>query len=355
MTRTREWSPNPFFSSYRVYIIKAMRIFSYTLAITCLLLGAVQIAHAQNPLQSIQENLSIVASPEAPGPNESVQIMVRSHSYDLNQSEVVWSVNGAVVERGIGIDEINIITGDVGQRTLVTVQVAPPNRSPFSQSISIIPQEIDVIWESGGYIPAFYEGKSLYSTENPLTFWAVPNFRRADGSLIPKTSLVYRWFMNGKVLGNSSGLGKDTVKLLGSAFVSQEKIKVEVSTTDGSSKAIKEIAVSPVEPLVVLYQNHPLYGTEYQTALTGTFDLEESEISIEATPFYFGIDRVGDPTLKYNWKMNGQAINTGAGTGMITLRPEGNGGGVSQISLEIKNVEEVMQSARNSFNVRFGI
>jgi len=320
--------------------------------IVVIALLAFNFADAQivSTLPNIRQNLSVEISPNNPGPFTPVDIRVNSYYYDLNQSDITWVANGQIIESGFGKNSVKIKTGSIGDLISITVLIKPPVDAPFESKISIIPEEVDLIWESEGYAPAFYPGKRMYAYENPLRVLAMPNFVSPNGQRVPQSGLVYKWTLNRGIQGSKSGLGKNQFVFTGSRFNNYETVGVEVSSPDGSLLAKKEITINPTSPLVLFYEKSPLYGIQYQNGINKSYKLEgQKEVSVVAVPYFFGVTTVNSPDLQFNWRVNGQNVLDQNEVDSLTLRNETEESGTASVSLNIRNSVRILQSTAGQF------
>ncbi|MEK7499594.1 MAG: hypothetical protein AAB649_03235, partial [Patescibacteria group bacterium] len=93
---------------------------------------------------------------------------------------------------------------------------------------------------------------------------------------------------------------------------------------------------------VALYKKDPLYGVLFNKSLLGEIIASEQEISIRAVPFFFGVDDANSASLKYEWNLNGEAVNSSRNE--VTLRkPSGSNEGQAILSLQISNTIDYFQ------------
>ncbi|TAL48820.1 hypothetical protein EPN83_03455 [Patescibacteria group bacterium] len=298
--------------------------------------------------------LSVTLIPETPGPNESVSIEAESFIVDLNAANISWTVNGKVERRGVGEKRLVITTGGLGGVTTVGIYVQPLNGLPFSDTVTIRPALVDLLWEARTYTPSFYRGKALYSQESDITVAALPHFVDSNSRTLPRENLIYQWSNNGTVLGGVSGYGRGSFTFTGSLFEKREVVAVEVQSTDGRFRAKKSITITPVSPRIVFYENHPLFGPLYNQAVGNEFALKNKEVSVLAVPYFFSAAERGDPQLEFQWSLNSNPAQSQDERDTITLRQEDEARGKSQISLSVQNISRLLQSDKKDFFVSFG-
>src|SRR3990167_10337236 len=73
-------------------------------------------------------------------------------------------------------------------------------------------EEVDLLWQGNSYVPPFYEGRTLWSSQSRITFLAIPH----GAGIGNPANLTYKWTKNGTVLGNINGVGKNTLSFIDS-------------------------------------------------------------------------------------------------------------------------------------------
>jgi hypothetical protein len=205
--------------------------------------------------------------------------------------------------------------------------------------------EVDLIWQGGTYTPPFYKGLSLWSKQSDLTLVAVPQgFNKPSG-------LVYRWTLDGSVLGTVSGVGKDSLFLTDSILSKPRTIKIDIFSSDDTLLATNSLTLTPGLPQILVYEDNPLYGLMLHHEIGANFALKESEVTLAAVPLYFSASSPLDPALNYEWRTNSGSLET---KNTVTYRVLDGQKGNSQVSLHINNKNKLMQDVSRAFSVEFG-
>ena len=158
-------------------IIKITKIFSITFFVFAVSL----FAHAQTP--SFGEVVLFDVSPENPRPNQIVTIDIESFSIDLDRADsITWLINNEVVSRGAGIKQMQFETGKLGSHSVIDVVVRGTSMGAITESITIAPTEVDLIWEADSYTPPFYSGKALPASDADITIVAISQFVTSSGT-----------------------------------------------------------------------------------------------------------------------------------------------------------------------------
>jgi hypothetical protein len=184
----------------------------------------VEDAHTQNVLVDV--------SPENPEPNQQVTFQVTSFLSDLDRSTITWLVNGKRASSGTGIRSFTTTMGNVGTKIVVTVVVVTPDGTTVTKTIPLTSANVDLIWEADSYTPPFYQGKALLSQYETVKVVAVPHLGK-DSSTLSPTNLIYTWEKDGRVIGNLSGYGKNTLIIDSSLTLKASTINVTVSNKEG--------------------------------------------------------------------------------------------------------------------------
>lgn len=328
-----------------------MRYFVFIVSILCILILP---AFSRAQLNTIPStDISVEMSPENPKPNETVSVSAVSYSTDLNGAEITWKVNGKTLQSGIGGKNFIFQVGDMNTSTTLSLSIITSDGLTIQKSYTIKPSSVDLIWESSGSVPAFYKGKIMYSHQNVITFIALPHISERRGEINAK-NLIYTWKKNGSVLGSDSGYGKNVFTMTGPLISRALDIEVEVTTTDGSAGGYARTFVNPGEPSILFYEKNPLYGIEFQKALSGSIKLTGSEITVIGIPFFFGTKSLYAPELSYKWSLNGSRIDANTTETTQVFRQKPGTKGSATVSLSVEHSRKILQFTSASFNLEFG-
>ena len=304
-------------------------------------------------LAGLSDNIAVTVSPENPGPNTSVTVNVDSYATDLNSARITWSVNGKILQDGMGKKSLTLTTGSLGSATTINLTIVPLNGASFQKTITLTPASVDLFWQANSYTPPFYEGKAQFAKQNSITFVAVPNIVDAHGNRVSISNAIYTWSKDGSVMGSLSGTGKNTLTLTDSILGLPMSISVSVSTLDQSITATKSLSLQSQNPLILLYENNPLYGILYNRELGNTFNLSEAEVSVTGAPYYFSNSDESAGRLQYSWSINGAPVAS-PNQNSITLRQQTGVAGNSVLGLQIQNSNIILQNAQTQSTIQFG-
>lgn len=206
-------------------------------------------------------------------------------------------------------------------------------------------QEVDILWQGETYTPPFYKGRTLWSSQSRINFVAIPQ------GLGNSANLNYKWSRNGTVLGNINGVGKNTLSFSDSILSRPQTIKVEISSNQDLVLASESVTITPISPILIVYENNPLYGFMFHQETSGTHELREREITFSAFPFFFSILSRADDVINYEWRTNVGEVET---RNSVTYRTPDDATGSSAVQVQVSNQAKITQDATKSFLVQFG-
>lgn len=211
-------------------------------------------------------------------------------------------------------------------------------------------QEVDLLWQGENYVPPFYKGRTLWSSQSRITLVAIPH------GLGNPASLNYKWTKTGTVLGNLNGIGKNTISFLDSILSKPQTIKVEIISSSSDEYGQKTVLASastkitPLTPSLYIYENNPLYGFKFNKEVGNTYKLEGKEVTFTAFPFFFSVFDRTDDVLKYEWGTNVGGTDTGSS---VTYRTPDDAKGASSIRARVSNTYQVTQFANKNFLIQY--
>jgi hypothetical protein len=287
------------------------------------------------------EPLSLTIDPQYPRPYQTITITPESSLIDLSSSVVTISANGAVIEKGSGMQSAQVQMGGPGTKTTITVSVLNNGRTTQAQA-TVRPADVALVVEPTSTTHPFYAGSPLLASEGRVRLVAIADLRTSAGAAIPASSLVYTWKNGDQILQAASGIGKSVLVAKAPVRYRDATITVTVAAQDSSVVAQAGTTLTPVEPVVRLYRNDPLIGPWYNTALSGRVTMGDTEETFRAVPYFF----TKLPSI--NWQVNGTASETNQD---ITVR-ENNGSGTAVLGVSAKDATGTLSNT--SMTVDFG-
>lgn len=327
-----------------------MRNFALSLVLGLILISPF-VTHAQDigdPSQ-IANLISFVANPETPGPHQNVHIAIEAYGMDLGISNITWKLNGVVVKSGRGITSLDFVTGDIGSRSSVSVNVTTGS-GVITQTLDFTPGSVDLIQQGNTYAPPFYKGRTLWSRQSRITLLAIPHVSTGGGEL-GSASLIYKWTKDGTVLGSSSGTGKNSLTFVDSALSLPTTVTVDVMTNQDTVVGTETLTLASGDPSILVYENNPLYGLLFNREVANSATLNNKEVTFSAIPYFMTGNAKDNPSFSYNWSTNSGGAQSGS---KVTYRAPEGAAGSSQVRISVLNTNTLLQGGEKDFLVQFG-
>ena len=284
-------------------------------------------------------------TPQNPGANTQVSAQVTSYNFDVDRSSISWILNGKKAGAG---KQFSFTTGNIGSQTVLRVSVTTPDGFSLSQTFYLGAAEVDLLWETPGYVPPVYRGKILAVSQSSVKVAAIP-----QGFKVSDSSLIYNWNLNGKEMPNLSGKGKNTFNFY-TSVAGADVVKVRVSNNDQSITAEKSIQIKISDPKIIFYEENPLEGPEYQKGLGDNIDLAKSELILRAEPYFFSKRALS--IIPWEWQMNDKKIAAPQKPNVLYLNiPKETTQGSSLIKLLLSNTLNVLETAEKALQINFNI
>jgi len=330
-----------------------MRPFLYTGLFLSILFGFYNITNAQT--LGLLATVEISLLPEYPQAGQVVQATVSSASESVRSSTIVWLLDEEIQQQESGGDTFIFTAGDVGSSKSLGVLVKTPDGQVLVKTIAIQPAETTLLWEAETYTPFFYRGRSLYSSGSTIRAEAFSNFVDLDGNQINSNELIYTWSKNGTVLGSLSGIGASTLITEGPKFFGTYILAVEVATKNGTQVARSAALVETQDPQIVLYENDPLIGVKFHSAIQKNyFSAGESQMTVQATPYFMDTTNVNSRELDYSWKVNGvEVFGEQESPSVLNIQLSSNEDIATRINIVINHARHLLQTGKGDFNITF--
>lgn len=304
-------------------------------------------------LPSFGTSLAIDLTPAYPSPGDTVRLSLHANGIDATGSTIVWRSGGKVLAQGLGTQSVDVTAGALGSETTVTADVSAADGSLFSARATVAPTQLDLLVGSDSYTPPFYRGRALPSAGTTLVMQARARFIRADGSIIPDSDITYTWKEGGEVLGTISGRGRSTGSIPIAHIFGGADIELSAISVDGTRGARTALSVPLIEPLLDLYEDHPLYGILFNRSLGVSAQIAESEMGLVAIPYFASIKSPNDSALAYAWSVNGVPVSANTKTpSSITINAD-NSTGLADIELQVTHATNYFLDAAGRWSVRF--
>ena len=294
-------------------------------------------------------DLTLELSPAHSSPGELVRLTARSTLLDLSGTTLAWYENGKKIAGGMGVVEADVVAGALGSEAAVSVEVSQNGVVLITRDARIRPTELDLLWESDSYAPPFFRGRALPSAGTTLRLQAIPRFKRADASFVPASDITFTWRRNGYVVASVSGRGKSQARLPSPALFGTDDVSVEARTPDGAFEGAASVRIPSVEPVLVLYERHPLFGVMYHQALGARNILPEIEMSFAAVPYF--AEAISPGGLVYEWRVNGTPVQADASRPNELTLDARNSTGIALLELALTHATNFFLSATGSWSI----
>ncbi len=280
--------------------------------------------------------------PNDPSPNQDVSINLTSYDFNLDLSQIVWTINNQIVASGLGLKKINFKLGNQNSPSIVNVSIVSPLGQRVLKTFNFNPGTVDLLWQANTYTPSFYQGKSLPSLGSTIKLLAIPNITDGQKNKIPDSRLVFNWYKNDKLLSESSGIGKNTTDIKLDNIISQTNIKVNVSSLTGNS-AVGSTTIRVVNPQVIFYPNNS--SSTIYSAL-GNVISGGSVVNIIAEPYYFSLDDLINQSIIFQWLSGNKIISNTPNLYLDNNRPNS-----LPLTLVVSNQNSILQKVSKDVTI----
>jgi hypothetical protein len=127
-----------------------------------------------------------------------------------------------------------------------------------------------------------------------------------------------------------SGIGKSVATVPSPLQYRSREVSVTITNADETLTSGASLSFAAQEPVVRIYEDDPLLGVRFESALAGSYHIGGSEAVLYAG--VFGLPVI-DALPSLNWFLDGKPAQAGP---LITLRPAGGGQGSAPLSFTAK-------------------
>lgn len=298
-------------------------------------------------------DLSIIMTPTHPEPGDMVHLSLKSSTLDLSQSSISWTANGHILKSANNSADIDIPAGNLGTETDLVVSATAPDGGSGAAYASIIPAQVDLLYDSTSFVPPFYRGRSLPSAGTNIRLQAIVHFKRQNGSAVAPSDITYTWRNNGVVVGSVSGRGRSAAIIPAATLYGTNTIEVTAVSSDQKFIGTARVQIPSLEPILMVYQDHPLFGIMYYQALGSKNAIPDTEMTFAATPLFAQAVSANDPHLIYDWKVNDSTIPVDKkNPSEITINSDKSNGDAT-MSLETTHSSNYFMDSKGSWALTF--
>lgn len=268
----------------------------------------VGLAHAQFEFFTGTFGITLSFEPTSPQAYESVVVRADSLFTNISAADVSWYVNDSLLTSGRGITSVRVPVGGPDSKTTVLVHAVNALGGTISGETVITPSDAEILWEADSLVPPFYKGRALPGAGTLIRAEAHVRLARDSGTLLAPEDIMYTWRRNGAVVSSVSGKGKNKAVFPAPLLFGADTISVTAESTDRELRAEARTSVPSSDTLLFIYEDHPLFGTLYNRALTRSAAIPETEVKLAAFPLFADARSAGDKRLDYSWTVNGTPI-----------------------------------------------
>lgn len=304
-------------------------------------------AHAQIALPQTDGSIDITSKPRIPQPDSSVTLALDDYAFGGTGSEVYWYVDDVEQAASRNAREIVVPTGAAG--SVVTAEVrlvrggAVVARAVHTSAVT----RVDIVLEADTYVPHFYKGRALPSTESTIHATALVH----DGKGTSPASYTYQWTLGQDTLDGGPVKGKYRATIPVPAF-SGSTLEVEVFDASGQLVAERIIPFTLVQPRLLFYVYSPLRGL-LERAYAEVHMPSTSSVILYAEPYHLNTRTLTDPNMTITWKMGGRTATAhSAGPNTFLVAHPGNTNNV-KIDATFFAKKQLLQYAQGSLTARF--
>ncbi len=302
---------------------------------------------------NVQESdISAMITPETPGPLQETTVTLSSLATDLNKALISWSLDGKLTIEGTGKKVFIFTTGEAGKLSTIDVNISILGGNVISKKIIIQPGGVDLLWQAtDSYVPRFYRGKALPSSENKIKIIAIPDIKSSSGGL-KSSDFSYHWKNGYNPVESASGWGKSSFSFKNNYLDTVDNISVTLSSIDGLYNAKGSVSIIPGQPKIILYEIINDKLVKYEKALDGNFLSPKSRLSLFAVPYFFSASNETSPDLTYNWTANDSQAEPSGSKNVFNVITNGDSGDL-KMDVSVENKTKLFQSATGSTLISF--
>jgi hypothetical protein len=311
--------------------------------------------HAQFQLESygVKPDLTYSITPDAPGPNDPVSISLHSYYLDLSNANIEWMLDGKTMSEGTGLTEVSTVAGAQGTEHDVTAIVTTPDGAGADVTIAIIPTSLDLLYDANSYVPPFYMGRAMPSSGTTINIQALPNFVTPEGKRLTPDTIVYNWKQDGRVLKAFSGKGKSSLSVAASLPHDSTTVSVDAVSADGRLHGAASVRIPTVESAITLYQDHPLFGIQYYSAMGTPAFVPDTEMTFAVAPYFAPAHASNDPALQYTWQVNGMDVPINASAPNEITIDASKSSGFAWINVAVSHITDFFTNLADQWDVQF--
>lgn len=285
--------------------------------------------------------LRIDSNIQSPSPFSDVTLTVNDYSLGAFGAEIRWYVDGVLVNEANNQRSLVHTVGDLGETSVVRLDLIEESGNIISTSRSFTPVRIDIITEAQTYVPSFYKGAPLPSKQSIVRFTAL----LFSNNTIPDQDLVYTWTVDNELVGTGGSINNSTVEVPIS-FRQNQNVQVSISQRDGTRVGSKSIPIPVVSPEIMFYQVSTLNDIS-PLAITSGVSLIGNEITLRAQPYHLDLRSIGKVGIT-EWELRNRPL-FGSGYEITLNRSQIES--ASRLDFSVQDSDILMQRAAGNITI----
>jgi hypothetical protein len=330
--------------------MKYIKIF-FVIMVSILFIETNFIVKAQEMIDGNDIFVEII--PETPKPDEVVKVTIKSYLYKVDELYIDWYENNQLKLSGYGKKNFQFDSGNIKDVKIIQINIKKDENDKnyiYKKTIVSKPSEMDLLWQViDSYVPPFYKGKSLPTTESIVKIVSIPNFTIGSKNISEKNA-IYEWKREYEKIGQASGYGKNTFLIKKSFMVDEDNIQVTATEPIEGTTATKSINIKTYTPKIIFYKKDPLLGINFGDAIVDNTNLSNNDTTLIAAPYFITPKNILNDDLNYTWSLNGSEINTPIIKNQLVLRGSDNNG-TATLNLIIESAEKLFLTVKKSINI----
>ena len=252
------------------------------------------------------------------------------------------------------INQLNLIAKNVGEPTVVRIEIFDDEAGFITLEKIILPMLIDILSEGMGVVPSWYLGKNIPSYHSSAKLTAIVDYVDISGRRHRNEDFIFEW-KEGFYAIDPPRRGANTFITLPILDPNNpRRIDLKISPVNNSATAKAVAFVEPVIPNVYVYENDPIYGIINERVVgSDVFINENQSITITAIPYFF--DRVEGQGHTFDWILDDN--ETGLKSNSIVLDSPEKTKGIKKTNLLLKargsSFADVLQYDEYEISVNF--
>lgn len=298
-------------------------------------------------------DLVLNINPEFPTPNQNVTATLTSYVIDIDKAFITWSVNNEKLSAGVGKNLFTFSMNNGESQIELTATINTVEGQSIIKSRTISSANIDMLWQAvNAYTPPFYKGKALVPSEGTFKVVAIPNIS-TQNTYSNLNNYSFSWEKDGALQPSFSGWGRNSFTFKNSYLDAINKVTVNVADVTGKMSTKNKITLNTSKPKIIFYEKNPLFGVRTEESLTNGLTVGKNGITIVAVPYFIAPDNLNSKELQYKWYVADSEIATPNPKNEISVKPDSNSSGATNIKLSIENIRALFLNTEKQINVNY--